>query len=212
MGVLQRSRDEAAKYVLGLKLYHIQPRYDAFIKTSIPQNTNLDNLAVLGAALLNITIVLGAEPLIVVNRTVSDPITDSSEPTLIGVPLIVVLGPSLLKVTPSTAISSPCSTVNTWPSVVMIVGVGICRRIVLVSISREPEGFNEMSLLFTVVLAPPADKIASAIGNLVGFAEKVSPPTVKVEDWGISARVVVVYSTINTPDGPRLTVVLSLIL
>ena len=182
MGVLQRSRDEAVKYVLGLKLYHFQPYYNAIIKTSIPRNTNPDDLADLGAALLNRTIVLEAEPLTVVNRNVSDPITNSPEPTLIGVPLIVVPGLPLLKVTPSTAISPPCSTVNTWLSVIMIVGVEICRGIVLVSIRREPEGLKEISVLFTVIPDPLADTIASAIGYLVGFAVKALPPTVKVED------------------------------
>ena len=43
----------------------------------------------------------------------------------------------------------------------------------------EPEGSNEMDVLSTVVPGPPADKVVPAIENLVGFAVKVWPPTVK---------------------------------
>ena len=94
-------------------------------------------------------------------------------PTLIGVPLMIVPTPPLLKVAPPTAIDPPPLTVNVWPSVVMTVGVGVSRGIVLVSITREPEGLREMSVLLTVIPGPPADNVAPATENLVGFAVKV---------------------------------------
>ena len=89
---------------------------------------------------------LEAEPLTVGKRTVSDPITTPPEPTLMGIPLMVVPGPPLLNMTPSTATNPPGSTVNTWPSEVMTAGVGVCRGIVLVPIRRDPEGFKEIDV------------------------------------------------------------------
>ena len=65
----------------------------------------MDDSADLGAAPVNRLTVPEAEPLTVGNETVSEPITTPPEPTLIGVPLIIVLGPPLPKVTPSTAIN-----------------------------------------------------------------------------------------------------------
>ena len=72
---------------------------------------------------------------------------------------------------------------------------------------REPKGFSEMGVLSMVMPGPPADNVVPATENLVGFAVKVWLPTAKTDDGENPARVVVVLPTINTPDGPRLTVV-----
>ena len=123
-------------------------------------------------------------PLTVGNGTVPEPTTSPPEPKVIGVPLSMVPEPPLLKVIPPTAIIPPCSTVNVWPSVVMIAAVGLCRGIVLVPIRREPEGFNEMSVLLTVMPGPPADNVAPPTENSVEFTVKVWPPTVRMDDCG----------------------------
>ena len=106
---------------------------------------------------------------------------DPPGPTLMGVPLMIVPAPPLLKVIPPIAINPPPSTVKVWPSVVTTVGVEVSRGIVLVPITREPEGLREMSVLPTVIPGPPADNVAPPTENLVGFAVKVSPPTVKID-------------------------------
>ena len=106
------------------------------------------------------------------------PMMKPPDPTLMGVPLIVVPGPPLLKVIPLIAIILLGSIVYTCPSAVMAAGVGVGKRIVLLPTIREPEGFNDMEVLLTVMPGPPADKVAPATANLVGLAVNVSPPTV----------------------------------
>lgn len=103
---------------------------------------------------------------------------EPSTPTLMGVPLMIVPAPPLLKVVPPIATNPLPSTVKVWPSVVIIVGVGVSRGIVLVPMTREPEGLREMSVLLTIIPGPPADNVAPATENLVGFAVNVWPPTV----------------------------------
>ena len=247
---------------------HLQPRTNATIATSGTHSTNHDDRSYLAAIPVNRLNVLEAEPLPVGNGTVSEPMARPAGPTLMGVPLMIVPAPPLLKVTPPIAINPspstvkvwpsvviivgvgvsrgivlvpitreppgptlmgvplmivpappllkvvppiainpPPFTVNVWPSVVMTVGVGVSRGIVLVPMTREPEGLSEMSVLLIIIPGPPADKVAPATENLVGFAVKVWPPTVKVDDCEAPEIVVVVPPTTNSPNGPRLTVV-----
>ena len=141
-------------------------------------------------------------------RTVSDPTTTPPAPTLTGIPLIIVPGPPLLKVAPSTLIAPFCPAVIAMPSMVATAGVGPCRGSVLVPSIREPEGFKDIGVLSTVIPGPPADSVAPPTENLVGFAMNVSLPTVKLDEGSRPARVDVVLPMRNTPDGPRLAVVL----
>ena len=186
---------------------HLQPRTNATIATSGTHSTNHDDRSYLAAIPVNRLNVLEAEPLPVCLLSVSEPMSMPAGPTLMGVPLMFVPAPPLLKVVPPIAINPPPFTVNVWPSVVMTVGVGVSRGIVLVPMTREPEGLSEMSVLLIIIPGPPADKVAPATENLVGFAVKVWPPTVKVDDCEAPEIVVVVPPTTNSPNGPRLTVV-----
>ena len=62
----------------------------------------------------------------------------------------------------------------------MTADVGVWRGIVLMSMRRDPEGFNEIGVSSMVISCPPVDNVVSATENLVGFAVKVWPSTVKI--------------------------------
>ena len=94
---------------------------------------------------------LDAEPFPVGSGTVSEPIASPPAPTLMGVPLMIVPEPPLVKVAPPIAINPFPSTVNVWPSVVITVGVGVSIGIVLVPITREPPGPTLMGVPLMVI-------------------------------------------------------------